>query len=323
MRASRLLSILMLLQSRGRLSAPALAAELEVSERTILRDMDQLSAAGVPVWADRGRDGGFQLREGWSTSLTGLTTDEAHALFLTGVPHAAAELGLSSAAISARLKMLAAVPEASRTSATNANERLHFDPIDWYRAAVPTRQLKAIAECVWQQRIAVIDYDSWQGRKHRQIQPLGLVSKAGVWYMVALADNNKDARIFRLSNIVQLEVLDKQFRRPKNFDLPSFWQRACERFELSLYTGRANLRINQRGAKLLSETNAALAKAIQQTAVVDANDETWSTVEIPIENIDTAARQLLGLGANVMVLAPAELQTRVREIASQICGLYR
>jgi predicted DNA-binding transcriptional regulator YafY len=150
MRASRLLSILMLLQARGGLSASALAAELEVSSRTILRDIDQLSAAGVPVWAERGREGGFRLRPGWSTQLSGLTADEAQALQLAGLPQAATELGLGAAAASARLKVLAGLPEGLRQDAERLRSRVHIDPVDWYRAATPPRHLQAVARAVWQ-----------------------------------------------------------------------------------------------------------------------------------------------------------------------------
>ncbi|MDP3615481.1 MAG: HTH domain-containing protein, partial [Rubrivivax sp.] len=134
MKASRLLSILMLLQSHERMTAAALAQALEVSERTILRDMDHLSAAGVPVWAERGREGGFCLRPGWSTQLTGMTEAEAHALLLAGLPGPATELGLGEAALSARLKLVASLPTPLREQAAEVADRLHIDPVDWYRA---------------------------------------------------------------------------------------------------------------------------------------------------------------------------------------------
>ena len=147
MRASRLLSILMLLQTRGRMSATSLAAELEVSARTILRDVDQLSAAGVPIWADRGRDGGFVLQEGWRSGLTGLTENEANALSLAGLPTVATALGLGNASATAHLKMLATLPDALREDATRVSARLHIDPIDWYRAATTANLSASCRAC--------------------------------------------------------------------------------------------------------------------------------------------------------------------------------
>lgn len=322
MRASRLLSILMLLQTRGRMSAPTLAEELEVSQRTILRDIDHLSAAGIPIWSDRGRDGGFQLREGWSTNLTGLTEDEAQALFLAGLPTAAAELGLGSASASARLKMLASLPEALRDNAEQVNSRLHFDPIDWFRAAVPTDHLQAIAHCVWNQRIAAMRYESWKGEKTRTIKPLGLILKAGIWYTAALADESREPRIYRLSNILQLAITETKFRRPKKFDLAEFWKQSTQRFETEIYRDEATLLVTPRGMKRLQELSAAVGEAAKRSAVADSANAGWTKVVVPIESIEFAAGQLLSIGADVRVLEPQTLRTSIRELLDRISFFY-
>jgi len=322
MRASRLLSILMLLQTRGRMSAPTLAEELEVSQRTILRDIDHLSAAGIPIWSDRGRDGGFQLREGWSTNLTGLTEDEAQALFLAGLPTAAAELGLGSASASARLKMLASLPEALRDNAEQVNSRLHFDPIDWFRAAVPTDHLQAIAHCVWNQRIAAMRYESWKGEKTRTIKPLGLILKAGIWYTAALADESREPRIYRLSNILQLAITETKFRRPKKFDLAEFWKQSTQRFETEIYRDEATLLVTPRGMKRLQELSAAVGEAAKRSAVADSDNAGWTKVVVPIESIEFAAGQLLSIGADVRVLEPQMLRTSIKELLDRISLFY-
>lgn len=322
MRASRLLSILMLLQTRGRLSAPALAAELEVSERTILRDMDQLSAAGVPVWSDRGREGGFQLSEGWSTELTGLTEAEAHALFLAGLPTAATELGLGAASASARLKMLAALPVALREDASRVSARLHIDSVDWYRAATPPPHLQAVADAVWHQRVMSMRYESWQGVKNRTVKPLGLVLKAGVWYMAALADAAKEPRIYRLSNIQSLSVRAGTFKHPRNFNLAAFWQAATRRFEADIYRDTATLRVTARGMKLIGEFSAVVQDAAARSAVVEPKRNGWTRVAVPIESIEHAAHQLLSLGVEVEVLAPVALRERMRAMVVEIGALY-
>ncbi len=322
MRASRLLSILMLLQTRGRMSAPVLADELEVSQRTILRDIDHLSAAGVPIWSDRGRDGGFQLREGWSTNLTGLTEDEAQALFLAGLPTAAAELGLGSASASARLKMLASLPETLRDNAEQVNLRLHFDPIDWFRSAVPTDHLQAIAHCVWNQRIATMQYESWNGEKTRTIRPLGLILKAGIWYTVALADESREPRIYRLSNILQLAITETKFRRPKKFDLAEFWKQSTQRFETEIYRDEATLLVTSRGMKRLLELSAAVGEAAKRSAVTDSANAGWTKVVVPIESIEFTAGQFLSIGADVQVLEPQTLRTSIRELLDRISFFY-
>jgi predicted DNA-binding transcriptional regulator YafY len=323
MRASRLLSILMLLQTRGRMSAPTLAYELEVSQRTILRDVDQLSAAGVPIWSDRGRDGGFQLRECWSTNLTGLTENEAQALFLSGMPTAAAELGLGNASASARLKMLASLPEELRENAEQVNARLHFDPVDWFRAAVPTEYLQAIAHCVWHQRMATIEYESWKGTKLRLIKPLGLVLKAGVWYTAALADESKEPRIYRLSNVHKLSITGNGFRRPKKFDLASFWKESTTRFETEIYRDVATIRVTKRGMKRILELSATVSEAAKRTAASDSDKEAWTKIIIPIESIDYAAGQMLSIGVDVEVLEPEVLRARMQELAKAIGLLYK
>jgi len=322
MRAGRLLSILMLLQSRGRMSAPVLAEELEVSQRTILRDIDHLSAAGIPIWSDRGRDGGFQLREGWSTNLTGLTEDEAQALFLAGLPTAAAELGLGSASASARLKMLASLPESLRDNAEQVNSRLHFDPIDWFRAAVPTDHLQAIAHCVWNQRIVNIQYESWKGTKARTIKPLGLILKAGIWYTAALADESREPRIYRLSNILQLAITETKFRRPKQFDLTEFWKQSTQRFETEIYSDEAILLVTPRGMKRLLELSAVVGQAAKRSAVAYPDKTGWTKVIVPIESIDFAAGQMLSIGVDVQVLEPSTLRKRMKHLIDNIGKFY-
>src|SRR5450755_891180 len=197
MKSSRLLSILMLLQARGRMTASALAQAMEVSERTILRDVDQLSAAGVPLWAERGRHGGFQLRPGWSTELTGMTEPEANALLLAGLPGPATELGLGAAAASARLKLVASLPAEWREQAEHVGARLHIDPVDWYRAADTPHHLQEVARAVWHSRRLAVSYESWSGTRRRELEPLGLVLKAGAWYVVARSAGSEAVRTYR------------------------------------------------------------------------------------------------------------------------------
>lgn len=321
MKASRLLSILMLLQSRGRMTAGALAQAMEVSERTILRDIDQLSAAGVPLWGERGRQGGFQLRPGWSTQLTGMTEPEANALLLAGLPGPATELGLGAAAASARLKMVASLPSVWREQADQMGQRLHIDPLDWYRTQDSPRFLREVAEAVWQARRLCIDYESWQGPVQRDLEPLGLVLKAGAWYLVARAVGRDSVRTYRLASVIALKAMGRSFKRPRGFDLARTWQESAARFEAELRKLQARVRVSPRGLTWFSNARIQ-ATMLPAEGPVPPGRPGWREMLMPIESIEHGARQLLGFGAEVEVLEPAELRTQVLHEAGQLMALY-
>ena len=320
MRASRLLSLLMLLQSRGRVSAQVLAEALEVSVRTIHRDVDELSASGVPIWADRGRLGGFQLEPGWRTRVDGLTAPEAQAMFLGGLPGPAAELGLGEAMASAQLKLLAALPDGWREDARRVSARFHLDPIDWYRGPSATDHLPAIAQAVWSERRIAMRYESWKGEVSRRVEPLGLVLKAGIWYLAARV--GMGVRTYRLSNILDLEVTDEAFERPKEFDLAAWWLASTKRFEKELAVDTAQLRVSVSGMKALRDLGAAVAQAAEASAS-QADERGWRRVTIPIESIPHAAAQVLRLGAQAEVLEPAALRRELLERLDAVAALYR
>jgi predicted DNA-binding transcriptional regulator YafY len=319
MRASRLLSILMLLQSRGRMTAKALADEVEVSVRTLFRDVDQLSASGVPVWAGRGRNGGIQLRDGWQTRLTGLTSDEARALFMAGLPGPAAELGLGESMASAQLKVLAALPAGWQHDAQRVGSRFHLDPIDWFRAAEPAGHLREVAAAVWAERRLQIRYRSWNRVSDRVVDPLGLVLKAGTWYMVARAE--RGTRTFRLAGIELMETLDERFTRPRKFDLSAYWAESTSRFEAGVYRTEAQLRVSPLGLRRLQGFSPIVAAAATRTcSAPDASG--WMRVTIPIESAEDAARDLLKLGAEAEVLQPAQLRELLEDTARRYAALY-
>lgn len=326
MRASRLLSILIMLQMRGRLSAEALAQEFEVSIRTIYRDIDQLSAAGVPVYAERGRAGGFELHEGYRTRLTGLTHSEAEVLLLAGAGGAAADLGLGAEAAAAQLKLLASLPPESGASAQRVASRFHLDPAPWYARIEPPGVLPALAAAVWQDQRVRIGYESWKATVTREIDPLGLVLKAGVWYLVATAAKTagKKAapRTYRVSNIRSLERVESAFHRPARFDLARHWEASARDFEARLLSGRAVIRISPEGRRLLRDNYPAAELAVVARHA-KARPEGWVKAEIPVEDISQSARQLLRLGANVEVLGPPALRKAVADEARKVAALYR
>lgn len=322
MRASRLLSILMLLQTRGRLSAQALAGNLEVSVRTIYRDVDHLSASGVPIWAENGRLGGFELAPGWRTQLTGLTVPEARAVFMAGLPGPAAELGLGEAMASAQLKLMAALPDDWRSDADQVASRFHLDAADWYHQAVPAPHLRDVAAAVWNRRRIRMRYESWERVGERIVEPLGLVLKSGVWYMVArTARAGAEARIHRVSAIQWLETLDELFAPPVRFDLPAWWADATARFEADLYHGIARLRVTETGLDRLCRFNSRVAEAALSNAA-PCDWEGWVETEVPIESVDHAVRELLRLGDQGEVLAPPELRTRLAAALHQAAARY-
>jgi len=331
MRASRLLSILLLLQTRGRMTAQALADEFETSIRTVYRDIDQLSAAGVPVYADRGRTGGFQLLEGYRTKLTGLSAAEAEALFLSGLPGPAADLGLGDAMAGGQLKLLAALSVQGRDGAVRIASRFHLDPVGWYRSADSTEVLPALAAAVWNARRIRIRYDSWAGAVERELEPLGLALKAGVWYTVAQVAGksagkvaNKAAnrpRTYRISSIAALEPLEETFERPTDFDLGAYWSAWVQDFEARLHQGEATLRLSPLGLKRVVLLGPAAEQMAART-LSGPDDAGWSSITIPIESIEHAAGDVLRLGAQAEVLQPVALRRRVAEITAQLAEIY-
>lgn len=319
MRASRLLSILILMQMRGRISADALAREFEVSVRTIYRDMDHLSAAGVPVYAERGRAGGFALLDGYRTRLTGLTVTESDALVLAGAGSAAADLGLGDALGLAQLKLLASLPPDSGASADRVSRRFHLDPLDWYRRTESADALPGLARAVWGDLRVRVRYESWAGEVVRDLDPLGLVLKAGTWYVVAAVGGQP--RTYRVSNILALEPLPGTAERPRQFDLAQYWTGWSRDFEARLLREHARVRLSPAGLKQLRQVNPAAAEvAANSTARCDADG--WRTLELPIESVADAASWLLRLGAEVEAIAPPELRTAITTTARAILRQY-
>jgi predicted DNA-binding transcriptional regulator YafY len=318
MRASRLLSILLMLQTRGRLTAESLAETFEVSVRTVYRDIEQLSAAGVPVYADRGPGGGFQLLDGFRTKLTGLTENEAETLFLSGLPGPATQLGLADQLLSAQLKLSAALPERSRTSAQKMAQRFHLDPVGWFRSSDQARLLPTLAHAVWTETVIEIAYRRGQGTVTRRIHPLGLVLKAGTWYVVA--ERSGERRTYRAANIEWLTPTGDHFTRPKDFDLVRFWTESSRAFEVGLYREQAVLRASPRAMMRLERLGATVTEAARDTAE-DPDDEGWVRVTIPIESVDQAAIDLLMLGTEAEVLKPRELRRRIATAARGMAKL--
>lgn len=249
MRAARLIRMVLLLQSRPSMTAAELARELEVSERTVARDVLSLSEAGVPVYADRGRAGGYRLIGGYRTRLTGLGRSEVEALFLSGVPAALRDMGLADAASAARLKVSAALLPELRDAADGAAQRFHLDAPAWYREPATPELLPAVADAVWDDRRVAARYRRKDTEVERELEPYGLVLKAGVWYLAARA--GEDVRVYRIDRFTSVTLLDDRFTRDPDFDLPAFWAERAAQFARSILRDEVTVRLTPAGARQL------------------------------------------------------------------------
>ncbi|MER5396917.1 YafY family protein [Streptomyces sp. NPDC002599] len=313
MKSSRLISILLLLQTRGRLTAAQLAAELEVSVRTVYRDVEALSAAGVPLYGDAGHEGGYRLLDGYRTRLTGLTTEEAEALFLAGVPGPAAELGLGAVLAAAQLKVRAALPRELREHADRVSGRFHLDAPGWYADADETPYLTAVADAVWNGRVLDVRYRRWREPTDvdRRLEPYGLVLKAGRWYVVA----GPGPRTYRVDQILELHTSEAEFTRPEGFDLAEYWTAYQRDFHERLHQAEVVVRIAP-GTGLGGLAGRAMA--------VDGrtDEQGWTRATVPVESLEQAHDDFLRLGTAVEVLEPPELRARIAETVAELARRY-
>lgn len=313
MRAQRLLSILMQLQVNRRMTACDLARKLEVSERTILRDMEALSSSGVPVIADRGAGGGWSLLADYETKLTGLSPAEIQSLFVSRAPKLAADLGLQQASEGAWTKLQAALPPTVRRQADFMRQRVLIDPRGWRNPAESAASLPVLLDALWRDRQVRFVYEGVLHKAaERTVNPLGLVARGSTWYLIA----NRDAelRTYRVSRMRNPETLELAARRPADFDLAAYWERLTTEFREKLPQYRAVFLakpsvmqwIRYRGWRLEEETpeSAAVRVRIRFDAEVEA------------------LQFALSLGADVEVVDPIELRAQVREAAMKLVELY-
>ena len=322
MRASRLVSLLLLLQTRGQQTAGELARELEVSERTVHRDVEALSASGVPIYAERGAHGGIRLVDGYRTRLTGMTPEEAEALFLAGLPGPAAELGLGTVVAAAQLKVLASLPSELRARASRLVERFHLDAGDWFRASQPVPHLGALSDAVWNATRVTIQYDRAGGPVDRTIEPLGVVLKAGIWYVVAGVDGaDGQLRTYRVSRVVGVSPPGEAFDRPTGFDLATYWAESSAAFERDVPRIEVDIRVRpDRMDELQAITGHAALEAAEY--LPDPDPEGWLRLRLRMDWPDEAPRVLLGAGRWVEVLGPPDVRAQAAATARAIAGHY-
>lgn len=329
MRAARLIKMVLLLQSRPSMTAAELARELEVSERTVTRDAQALSEAGVPVYADRGRAGGYRLIGGYRTRLTGLARGEAEALFLSGVPGALREMGLEDAASAARLKVSAALLPSLRDASRTAAQRFHLDAPAWFSEPPTPELLPAVADAVWDDRSVLARYRRGPGDTdvERVLEPYGLVLKAGVWYLCARVPEHAAPGAFRVYRVdrftsVQVSAERGRFTRDDGFDLPAFWEERAEQFARSILHAEVVVRLSAEGVRRLPYAVDPLSARDALSDAGDPDERGRVTVTLAVESAEVAHSQLTALGPEVEVLAPAELRARFARDATRLGALY-
>src|ERR671936_3068079 len=300
MRASRLVSLLLLLQTRGQLTAAELAARFDVSVRTIHRDIESLGDAGVPVEAVRGPAGGYRLARGYRTRLTGLTGEEAEALFAAP----AAELGLGRVLADARLKLLAAMPSELQERAERSARLFHLDTRGWFRGEDKTPHLPLLASAVWQGKRLRARYREGPRVVQRTLDPLGLVLKGGAWYLVAR--RSAGMRVYRVSRFASVRMRDDGFERPDDFDLAAYWEEWSRTFEASVPRVEVKLRASELALRHLPRD-------------LQGGEGVFT---VGFESLEEAFRELLKFGPDAEVLEPVELRDRIAAAAAEVADLY-
>ena len=323
MRADRLISILMLLQTNGRMTADDLAERLEVSPRTIYRDLDALSGAGVPVYAERGPNGGCMLMESYRTNLTGLNEKEVQALFMFTVPGLLADLGADKASEAAMLKLMASLPAPFQQDAAFVQKRLHLDPGAWFQSEEEVPYLSLVQTAVWQNQRLRLNYRRGDGQWVKQlIDAYGLVAQASVWYVVGGIRGEK-IQVYRVSRIMDAELTGSNFERPADFDLAAYWQSWRDQFEARQNRLTVQLRVPPSSGPLLALVFGEGIVAALLTAPSAEDTAGNVLLSVTFDSLETACRQLLGLGTAVDVISPPELRQHLYERAQQAVQQYQ
>jgi len=314
-KADRLISLLLLLQARRQCTARTLAETLEVSERTIYRDVDALSAAGVPVYAERGSNGGIALADGYRRTLTHFNQDEIRALFVSGASPLA-DLGLGLGLDRALEKLRGGLADVQRRAAEEARSRIHLDQRRWNQEEPSRELLTALRRAVWDDRRLRVRYED-RNRKAtmRVIEPLGLVSKAGVWYVIARADG--EMRSFRVERVQTIEELPERFARPEAFDLERYWRESTRRFAQESRSEHCVATMRVRADALERITSGYWNVEI----VSQGGDE--ALVRVTFSGSEAAVFQAIAWVDCAHVVEPAELRDLVAARARQAFDTYR
>jgi predicted DNA-binding transcriptional regulator YafY len=321
MRADRLISIVLLLQTHERMTAEQLRRELEVSVRTIYRDITALNQAGIPIYTDRGPGGGISLLESYRTTLTGMNEDETRALFMLNIPQALVDLGVDRPLKSALLKLAGALPPRQQLAQAHTQQRIYLDTTPWQEAAEPAPHLAVLHEAAWKdKKVRLVFQGSFDTQIEIELEPFGLVAKMNTWYLVGKADGH--LRVLRVADILMVKALDEIFTREENFDLAAYWQEWCTdslkrrpMYQVKLKMAPGLI------AKLKFYLDETIKFSISGSEDVDQNS--WKVVTISYENYFQARESILNFGRAAEVLEPEVLKLSVIDFARQILDFYQ
>ncbi|MBL8093718.1 MAG: WYL domain-containing protein [Anaerolineales bacterium] len=317
MRADRLLSIVLLLNARGRLTARQLADELGVAERTIYRDLEALNIAGVPVYTQAGPEGGIFLDEHYRISLTGLNPAQVRALFVASGVGPLNDLGLANAHQDSQLKLFAALSTAQRAEAERMRQRIYIDPTLWFQAPEGLAHIQELQRAVWEDRRVRVEYHAVETDwRVRDLDAYGLVAKANIWYLIGRKPDGA-WRSYRIGRLRQVEVFDERFERDPEFDLITYWRAAATAFERESVTRVPACTATLRVHRSVDWYFPGFFEG-RYERLTDADAEGWSTMRVTFASQDEARTRVLGLGTAVVVVEPAALGREVLDTARAI-----
>jgi len=317
MRADRLISILLLLQNKGKLTTKELAKELEVTGRTIHRDMEALSAAGIPVVADRGKSGGWRLLEQYRTNLTGLKANELKSLLISPSFQMLTDLGLAKDWHEARRKILASIPSSLKSYSHDIWNRIHVDTTAWRQSSEKIESFKILQEAIWDEKALQIEYERADGEYlERVVNPLGLVAKGSTWYLIA--SSNKKVRNYRASRIKSVKLTKETFSRPNDFNLAQYWSDSTQEFIKSLPKYEVDVEISSSIVQRIKFTGRFV-----QIVQIDAPSENgWISANLCFDTEQEALEYILGFGNQIRIIQPNELKQTIYDMAKSVVDFY-
>ncbi|WP_078382494.1 helix-turn-helix transcriptional regulator [Sutcliffiella halmapala] len=319
MRGDRLLSILLLLQAQGQMTAKELSERLEVSERTIYRDMEALSGTGIPVYAERGKNGGWSLLEGYQTDLTGLKEAEIRALFVSPSNQLLDDLGMSRISEEARSKLITSLPTIYREHAKDVWNRIYIDTSSWRKQKEKIVTFEVLKQAIWQANKLKMVYQRADGKTdERIVDPLGLVAKGSLWYFIA-AKENGEIRSFRASRIHDATPIDETFERPDNFDLAQYWSSSTKAFLEKLPTYEVGVEVTETILPRLTFTN----RFVRIIEMENRTRDGWIPVKLSFDTEEEAWGYILGFADQIRVKEPKELSEKIHEMAEATVAFYR
>ncbi|HEX2620678.1 MAG TPA: WYL domain-containing protein, partial [Phototrophicaceae bacterium] len=305
-------------QKQGKMTAQALAEELEVSGRTILRDVDALSTAGIPIYADGGHGGGIMLDEKYRTTLTGLKESEVQALFISSNAHLLKDIGLGDAAEGAALKLFAALPAVHQPTVEFMRQRIHIDPLWWWHDSQRIPFWDVLQQAVYEDRQLQVVYENHQGKKvERTLEPYSLVAKSSLWYLIARREG--EFRTYRVSRFYEVRLNGEHFQRQPDFDLPTYWQAHLQEFVETLSDYHFTLQVDPDRLNFLQRLIPGRYQIMEELP----DDRSWITIKFQVESPDLARMLVFELGAQAVVLEPQELQTSVLKTARELLNWIR